>query len=160
MRVQWDDMDIITAQLGESNFYVGGGDGAMPKDPAACDTKFCLQMGYTAAAFGDPKKRRSGMNIEFKAGPRGIKIGVPASMLFAERYVRSSPAIQWTPEHIQSILLRSKWKIESSAEEDDTTTCVGEKADDVDAQGSSSQANKGKAREGREKRMIAFLPRN
>lgn len=35
MRVSWPDMDIITSQLGESSFYVGGGDEAVPKSPTA-----------------------------------------------------------------------------------------------------------------------------
>lgn len=130
MRMSWADMDIMTADLGESSFYVGGGDGAVPKNPAAYFTKFCLQMGVTAAAFGDPKKRRSGMNMESKAGPRGIKTGAPVSMIFAERYVHSGTAVQWTAEHVQDILSRSEWEFESSADEDGTTF-VGEKVDDA-----------------------------
>lgn len=118
-------------QLGESNFYVGGGDGAVLKNPAAYFTKFCLQVGVTAAAFGDPKKRRNGMSIESKAGPRGIRPGAPVSMLFAERYVRSGSAIQWIPERIQSILSRSEWKFEFSTEEHGTVTYVGEKVDEA-----------------------------
>lgn len=94
MLVSWLDMDIITSQLGEGSFYVGGGDGAVPKNPAAYFTKFCLQMGVTAAAFGDPKRRRAGIDIESKAGPRGIKYGAPVSMMFADRYVHSGSAVQ------------------------------------------------------------------
>lgn len=130
MRVSWTDMDIITTHLGESSFYVGGGDGAVPKNPAAYFTKFCLQMGVTAAAFGDPKKRRAGMDIESKAGPRGIKYGAPVSMIFAERYVRSGSAVQWTADQVHEILSRSEWEFKSSAHENGVTF-VGEKIDDT-----------------------------
>lgn len=129
MHVSWPDMDIITSQLGESNFYVGGGDGAVPKNAAAYFTKFCLQMGVTAAAFGDPSKRRPGMNIESKAGPRGIKYGASVSRMFADRYVRSVSAVQWTSDHVRDILSHSEWVFDTSADEDGTT-CVGEKVDD------------------------------
>lgn len=117
MRVSWTDMDIITTHLGESSFYVGGGDGAVPKNPRAYFTKFCLQMGVTAAAFGNPKQRRAGINIESKAGPRGIQYGVPISTIFAERYVHSGSAVQWTADHIRNILSRSEWEFGSSADE-------------------------------------------
>jgi hypothetical protein len=129
MRVSWPDMDIITSQLGESNFYVGGGDGAVPKNPAAYFIKFCLQMGVTAAAFGDPKKRRAGMDIESKAGPRGIEHGAPVSMMFAERYVHSGSAVQWTADRVRDILSHSEWEFESTAEAG-VITYIGEKVDD------------------------------
>ncbi|KAL1873478.1 hypothetical protein Daus18300_003841 [Diaporthe australafricana] len=109
MQVSWQDMDIITAHLGESSFY----------------------MGVTAVAFGDPKKRRAGIGLESEAGPRGIKSGAPVSTLFAERYVHSGSAVQWTADHVHDIVSHSEWEFESSAEEGGIINYVGEKIDDA-----------------------------
>ncbi|POS76706.1 hypothetical protein DHEL01_v204908 [Diaporthe helianthi] len=129
MLASWPDMDIIISQLGEASFYVGGGDGAVPKNPAAYFTKFCLQMGVAAAAFGDPKKRRAGIDIESKAGPRGIKYGAPVSMMFMDRYVHSGTAVQWNSDHVRDILSHSEWQFTSSVEADGPTYVV-EKVED------------------------------
>lgn len=140
MRVSWTDMDIITTHLGESSFYVGGGDGAVPKNPRAYFTKFCLQMGVTAAAFGDPKKRRAGIDIDSKADPRGIEYGAPVSMIFAERYVHSGSAVQWTADHVRDILSRSEWEFHSSADQCGVTF-AGEKVDDAQKLGEIRSGN-------------------
>lgn len=111
----WHDMDVARSMLGDSNFFVGG---EPPKTREDFLKKFCIQMGVTVSAFGQPggtRKRgapgsgRSG--LESRAGPRGIKEGLPVSKVFFEKYIhKKSGDVSWTPENIHDIVSRSQYE--------------------------------------------------
>lgn len=73
----WHDMQIALTLLGDSSFWVGG---ERPRNADGYFRKFCLQMGVTASAFtNNPAKGRHNTTIASRAGPRGIKEGIPVS---------------------------------------------------------------------------------
>lgn len=113
----WDDMDVVLTSLGEDSFYVGG---ELPKNPQGYFKKFCLQMGTTAAAFTKSKQKRARNleNLLSKGGPRGIKADcTPVSDMFADRYVRNTGQVDWTPEHVDRVVSRSLYEEEGSEAE-------------------------------------------
>ncbi|TPX17773.1 uncharacterized protein E0L32_002874 [Thyridium curvatum] len=126
LTTSWPDMEIVTSILGESNFFVGGA----PDNIADYLRRFCLQMGVTVAAFTNRKKRRSvsTKGLDSRAGPRGIKDGVPVSSMFKDRYVYSTGSVHWTPEHVDDIVARSEWEFEG-AEEDGAVFAMERKDD-------------------------------
>ncbi|KAJ9138152.1 Ank-repeat protein mbp1 [Pleurostoma richardsiae] len=122
--MHWPDIDVAQTILGESSFYVGG----RPTGPDDYLKKFCLHMGVSASAFSDSKKRRKNSALASRAGPRGIKEGIPVSSMFKDRYVHETGQVDWTPEHVDDIVERSEYEIENEAE--DGTTLTMEKIDD------------------------------
>ncbi|KAK1761825.1 hypothetical protein QBC33DRAFT_574654 [Phialemonium atrogriseum] len=93
----WSDMEVVQTLIGESNL-------------------FCLQMGVSAANFADPRRRRGITALGSRAGPRGIKSGIPVSSMFMDRYLRATGQVDWTPEHIDDIIARSEFELEGSAD--------------------------------------------
>lgn len=120
----WEDMDVVLALLGKDSFYVGA---ELPKDPMDYFNKFCLQMGTTASAVANSKKKRT-HNLEkllSRAGPRGIKeVCAPVSDMFVDRYVRNTGQVDWTPEHVDNIVARSLYEEEGS--EENGTLIIGQ----------------------------------
>ncbi|KAI7774884.1 hypothetical protein LA080_007709 [Diaporthe eres] len=113
----WDDMSVVLTLLSEDSFYVGA---ELPKNPQDYFKKFCLQMGTTASAFTNSKQKRTRNleNLLSKSGPRGIKADcAPVSDMFADRYLRNTGQVDWTPEHVDSVVSRSLWEEEWSEEE-------------------------------------------
>lgn len=123
---RWKDMDITETLLGESNFFVGG----KPQDPEGYHKRFLLQMGASASVLTNRSNhlKRGGtmklQDIASRAGPRGIKDGAPVSSMFMERYVRNTNQVEWTPEHIDDIISRSRYQEEES--EEDGTLILGQ----------------------------------
>ncbi|KAI0007258.1 hypothetical protein F4779DRAFT_592862 [Xylariaceae sp. FL0662B] len=107
----WPDMDVVELVLRESNFFVGDS----PRSPDEYYRRFCLQMGTTAAAFTN--KRRRNVALASRSGPRGIKEGAPVSCMFMDRYLRGTGQVDWTPEHVAKIIDLGLWEMEGSAEE-------------------------------------------
>ncbi|KAM7190876.1 hypothetical protein V8F20_009560 [Naviculisporaceae sp. PSN 640] len=105
----WLDMRLAMTLLGDSSFWVGEGAFIRPSNPSEYFRRFCLQQGITAAAFGDPSKRRGKLNLNSRAGPRKIKDALAAvTALFAKRYCNSySGQVDWTPEYVEDILAHS-----------------------------------------------------
>ncbi|KAI2465388.1 hypothetical protein F4781DRAFT_26414 [Annulohypoxylon bovei var. microspora] len=114
----WKDMDLVRTLLGDSSFFVGDA----PKSLSQYMTKFCLQMGTTAAAF--TKKRRANVSLASRAGPRGIKDGAPVSSMFMDRYRRGTGQVNWTAEHVAKIIDLGLWETEGS--EEDGTLILGQ----------------------------------
>ncbi|KAM7210096.1 hypothetical protein V8F06_014518 [Rhypophila decipiens] len=115
--LQWHDMDIVLTLLGDSNIWVGEGDNHRPGNLKDYFNRFTLQMGLSAAAFADPRKRRGKVNLHSRAGPRGIKEDVSVvSHIFANRYYRNpeSGTVDWTTEHVEDILARSAFDIKDN----------------------------------------------
>ncbi|KAK0666605.1 hypothetical protein QBC41DRAFT_397761 [Cercophora samala] len=108
----WSDMDVVHSILGDANLHVG----STPQNPNEYFTRFCLQMGVSASAFADPKKRRRAAPIESKAGPRGIKTVAPVSYMFADRYLRNTGLTNWTAEQIDEIVSKSEYDVDSVLE--------------------------------------------
>lgn len=119
LHARWQDMDIITTNLGEDSFFVGG---EVPKTPQDYLKKFCLQMGTTAAAMA--KGRRNNASLESKAGPRGLKDASPVLTKFQARYVESSGQVDFTPEYVSQIIDLSLFEQEGS--ESDGTLILGQ----------------------------------
>lgn len=109
----WSDMEVVQTLIGESNLYPG----RRPGSPAEYLSRFCLQMGVSAANFADPRRRRGITALGSRAGPRGIKSGIPVSSMFMDRYLRATGQVDWTPEHIDDIIARSEFELEGSADE-------------------------------------------
>ncbi|KAK5626079.1 hypothetical protein RRF57_001794 [Xylaria bambusicola] len=112
----WQDMEVLTANLGEDSFYVGG---EVPKEPRAYFSKFCLQMGTSAAAM--TKKRRKNTPLQSKSGPRGLKAASPVLSMFNARYVGNTGQVDFTPEYVSQIIQLSLFEAEG-AEEDGSLT--------------------------------------
>lgn len=120
----WDDIAVVLGNLGGDSFYVGG---ETPDNPLDYFKKFCLQMGTTASAFSSSKQKRTRNleNLLSKKGPRGIKPDcAPVSDMFADRYLRNTGQVDWTPEHVDSVVSRSLFEEEGSDE--DGTLILGQ----------------------------------
>lgn len=107
----WRDMDVARSILKESSFFVGD----TPRTREDFLKKFALQMGVSVSAFDKPggakKKGSKRSDIESRAGPRGIKEGLPVSRVFFEKYVhKKSSDVTWTPENIHDIVSRSEYE--------------------------------------------------
>ncbi|KAI8300892.1 hypothetical protein K4K61_009389 [Colletotrichum sp. SAR11_59] len=109
----WEDMDFMRILVGQDAFYVG----EAPSVPEDYYKKFCLQMGVSAATLADRSKRRAKVALESRAGPRGIKMGAPVSIMFQNRFTRRAPGMVWTTELVDSVLSRSEWEEENDGDQ-------------------------------------------
>lgn len=115
---QWKDMDVTQHLLGDTNFFVGN----RPQNPAEYLKRFCLQMGVSASVLTPRNehfkrsRNTSRQALESRAGPRGIKEGVPVSRMFMDRYVNGTGQVKWTPENIDEIIKRSRYGEDESGE--------------------------------------------
>lgn len=114
----WVDREVVLTTLGDSNFFVG----KRPQNPADYLKRFSLQMGVSASALTGrgpraPNRRQRNEDISSRAGPRGIQDGAPVSSMFIERYLRKGAQVDWTPEHVDNIISRSQYEVESSNED-------------------------------------------
>ncbi|EQB44956.1 hypothetical protein CGLO_16239 [Colletotrichum gloeosporioides Cg-14] len=109
----WEDMDFMRILVGQDAFYVG----EAPSVPEDYYKKFCLQMGVSAATLADRNKRRAKVALESRAGPRGIKMGAPVSVMFQNRFTRRAPGMVWTTELIDNVLSRSEWEEENDGDQ-------------------------------------------
>lgn len=103
----WKDMAVVMAMLGPHSFYVGS---EVPVRSEEYVKNLALQMGTSAALFTKAKDKRilNSGNLWSKAGARYIKEDcAPVAMMFVDRYVRNTGQIDWTPEHVESIVSRS-----------------------------------------------------
>ncbi|KAK9350250.1 hypothetical protein V1523DRAFT_98130 [Lipomyces doorenjongii] len=105
----WPDMDVVLALLGDRSFWVGG---ERPRTAEDYYKIFCLQMGVSAATFMNASKRRRGIVLASRAGPRGIKDGAKVSSMFK----LGAADVDWTAEQIDDIVARSEYKCEGSSE--------------------------------------------
>lgn len=112
----WADMDVALSLLGDSNIWLGEDGHNRPSTPQGYFSRFCMQMGVSAAAFADPVRRRKKVNLRSRAGPRRIKEGLTAvSSVFANRYCNPGPGtVDWTPEHVANILAHSAYEKKTS----------------------------------------------
>lgn len=119
----WPDMDLVLGLLGAGNFFVGA---ELPSTPEDAFTKFCLQMGTTAAAFTKSKnaRKKAFSELHSKAGPRCIKDACPVSCMFMDRYLRNTGQVDWTPEHVDKVVSLSAYEEEGS--EQDGTLMLGQ----------------------------------
>jgi len=107
-------MDIAETLIDEDNFYAG----SRPRNAGEYFSRVCLQMGMSATHFTGPAtKRRPGAVLGSRAGPRGIKQGVPLASMFMDRYLQNTGQVDWKPEDIDDIIARSEFEMEGSAEE-------------------------------------------
>ncbi|KAK9322283.1 hypothetical protein V1517DRAFT_140982 [Lipomyces orientalis] len=104
----WPDMDVVLTLLGDLSFWVG----ERPRTAEDYYKKFCLQMGVSAATFMNASKRRRGIVLASRAGPRGIKDGAKVSSMFKI----GTANVDWTAERIDDIVARSEYKDEGSSE--------------------------------------------
>ncbi|KAI0521398.1 hypothetical protein F5B22DRAFT_634763 [Xylaria bambusicola] len=109
----WQDMEVITANLGKDSFYVGG---EVPKDPRAYFSKFCLQMGTSAAAMTNNKQRKN-TPLWSKSGTRGLKAASPVLSMFRARYVQNTGQVDFTPEYVSQIIELSLFEAKGTKEE-------------------------------------------
>ncbi|KAI1809400.1 hypothetical protein GGS20DRAFT_572080 [Poronia punctata] len=116
---RWPDLDIVTTNLGEESFFVGG---EVPKTLADYTKKFCLQMGVSVAAMA--KGRRKNTKLDSKAGPRGIKEGSPVLSSFRARYARNNSQVDFTRDYVNQIIDLSLFEQEGS--EEDGTLMMGQ----------------------------------
>ncbi|KAJ3498339.1 hypothetical protein NLG97_g1197 [Lecanicillium saksenae] len=110
----WPDMDIVKMLLGTDSFYAGGEEPKTLKDQFK---KHCLQMGVSAAALANT--RRKGTRLASKSGPRGINLNAPVSTMFEERYVNDS-AVVLKGEDINRIVQISMYQLETDEETGET----------------------------------------
>ncbi|KAI0402171.1 hypothetical protein F4802DRAFT_577543 [Xylaria palmicola] len=108
----WPDMDVLTTNLGQDSFYVGG---EVPQTHQAYFNKFCLQMGTSAAAM--TKKRRKNTPLQSGSGPRGLKAASPVLSMFKARYVENTGQVDFTPEYVNQIIELSLFEQEGSEED-------------------------------------------
>ncbi|KAI0156453.1 hypothetical protein GGR57DRAFT_463469 [Xylariaceae sp. FL1272] len=108
---RWIDMDVVTTNVGNESFYVGG---EAPKTPEEYFSKFCMQMGTSLAAMTRAKGRRKNTSLESKAGPRGLKVASPVLSMFRARYVENSGQVDFTPEHVNQIINLSLFEEETN----------------------------------------------
>ncbi|KAK3935590.1 hypothetical protein QBC46DRAFT_397181 [Diplogelasinospora grovesii] len=106
----WADMEVVRTLIRESNFYVGD----RPRNPEEYFSRFCLQMGVSAATLAAPNRRRRNPSMSSRSGPRGIKGGVPVSIMFEDRHRRNLEQAPWTAEHVDNIISRSEWEAEEA----------------------------------------------
>ncbi|KAK9350684.1 hypothetical protein V1523DRAFT_399017 [Lipomyces doorenjongii] len=99
----WPDMDVVLSLLGDRSFWVGG---ERPRTAEDYYKIFCLQMGVSAATFMNASKRRRGIVLASRAGPRGIKDGAKVSSMFK----LGAADVDWTAEQIDDIVARSEYK--------------------------------------------------
>jgi hypothetical protein len=109
----WHDMDIALTLLRDSNVWVGG---ERPRTTEDYFKKFCLQMGVSVAAFTNPAKRRHNTALASRAGPRGIKNGIPVWPMFKTGFAGVAADVDWTAEQIDNIVTRSEYRYEGSTE--------------------------------------------
>ncbi|KAH6976031.1 hypothetical protein BKA56DRAFT_674544 [Ilyonectria sp. MPI-CAGE-AT-0026] len=126
----WVDMQLVLTTLGDSNFFVGN----KPRNPNDYLKRFSLQMGVSSSALTSrgsraPNRSQRIEDISSRAGPRGIRDGAPVSCMFIERYLRKGAQVNWTPEHVDNIISRSQYEVESS---DEDGTSVLAQIDDAD----------------------------
>ncbi|KAK0386743.1 hypothetical protein NLU13_6579 [Sarocladium strictum] len=110
---RWADMDVVLTMLGDLNIWVGG---ERPKSPGDWFRKFCLQMGVSAAGFTSNRRRKTA--VASRAGPRGIKDGIPVSSIFKDPVTKRAD-MKWTPELLDDIVARSTFEVDGSAENGD-----------------------------------------
>lgn len=139
---RWIDMDVTRTLIRASNFYPGD----PPTNPEEYFTKFCIQMGVSAAAFTNPNRRRQRVTVASRAGPRGIKPGIPVSSVFEDRYLHNSERIAWTAKNIDYIVSQSEYEEEGSVE--DGTFAMGQIDDPQALREKRARANRKKAVEG------------
>ncbi|KAI1262316.1 hypothetical protein F5Y18DRAFT_397995 [Xylariaceae sp. FL1019] len=108
---RWTDMDIVTTNLGNESFYIGG---EAPKTPEEYFNKFSMQMGTSLAAMTRAKGRRKNTPLESKAGPRGLKDVSPVLAMFKARYVDNSGQVDFTPDHVNQIINLSLFEEETN----------------------------------------------
>ncbi|KAH7000200.1 hypothetical protein EDB80DRAFT_581942 [Ilyonectria destructans] len=143
----WVDMELVLTTLGDSNFFVG----KKPQNPTDYLKRFSLQMGVSASALTGrgsraPNRMQRIQDISSRAGPRGIQDGAPVSCMFIERYLRKGAQVDWTPEHIDNIISRSQYEVESSNEDG---TLVLAQIDDADKLKEKRRAHEEKSRKRR-----------
>ncbi|KAJ4306695.1 hypothetical protein N0V88_000059 [Collariella sp. IMI 366227] len=107
LRGAWRDIEVAHSLLGDSSFFVGG----PPRTLNDHVKKYFIQMGVTISFFINPKHRRQ-KNLASRAGPRYIKEGLPVSTMFAQRDLGGAGKMDWTAEHIDTILARSEFEVE------------------------------------------------
>lgn len=107
---RWTDMDIARAVLGTDSFYAGGEE---PRSLGDQFKKFCLQMGVTASAMTN--RRRRGAPLPSKSGPRGLKVNAPVSGMFGERYSNNA-AMVLDAEQVRRIIDISTYELETDEE--------------------------------------------
>jgi len=124
----WLDMDIAAGGvLGTSDFFVGG----PPATLAESFSRFCMQMGVSAAALAEAKKAKKQpftRNLASKAGPRGFGGTVPVSDMFVGRYARGEARVNWTAEYVENVISRSEFEVDE--DEEDGGVLVVAKADE------------------------------
>ncbi|KAI0903890.1 hypothetical protein F4823DRAFT_629042 [Ustulina deusta] len=91
-------------------FYVGG---EVPKTPRAYFNKFCLQMGTSAAAMTN--KRRKNTPLRSGSEPRGLKAASPVLSMFKARYVENTGQVNFTPEYVSQIIELSLFEREDGS---------------------------------------------
>ncbi|KAM4056657.1 hypothetical protein HRG_003526 [Hirsutella rhossiliensis] len=117
---RWEDMDVVSTALGDASFFVG----EPPYSRNAYLTRFCLQMGVSAAALR-------------------IKPGAPVSSMFDERYLGGTEQLEWTPERVDQVLSRAEYEVEGSVEDGNLALS---QIDDPDKLREIRRAQQGKAR--------------
>lgn len=106
MKVSWLDMHVVRSLLGISNFFVGG----PPQNPEEYLRRFMLQIGISAAAVTNNRRRRA--PLASKSGSRMINKGALVSCMFMDRYLYNTGQVEWTPEHVDKVVDLSTWKAE------------------------------------------------
>lgn len=142
LRGRWSDMDVAQMALGSASFFVG----EPPSNRNQYLSRFCLQMGISAAALrASPANRRGNARrrLASRSGPRGIKTGVPVSSMFEERYIGGTERLEWTPEQVDQVVSRAEFEIEGSVE--DGNFALGH-IDDTDRLREIRMAQQGKAK--------------
>ncbi|KAI0469205.1 hypothetical protein F4859DRAFT_505520 [Xylaria cf. heliscus] len=122
----WRDMTVVTTNLGQDSFYVGG---EMPQTPKEYFNKFALQMGTSVAAM--TKTRRKNTPLQSKAGPRGLKDASPVLSMFEPRYVGNTGQVDWTPEYVSQIIELSLFEQEDT---EDGSFAIGQIEDPIKLQ--------------------------
>lgn len=104
---RWDDLDILYSSQGRQGFFVGD----PPGDGESYFSNFCICMGSSASNWAGNRRKpgKPGKPVLSKAGPRGMQLLGPVSMLFRERFGADGPRGMLTVSDVQQILDKSQW---------------------------------------------------
>lgn len=113
----WADMHMAQTLLGKDSFYVGS---ELPKNPADYVKMLGLQTGISASAFAKTRdfRRLKAGGLISRGGGRRIKTDcAPVSDMFIDRYIRNTGQVDWTPEHVDRVISRSRFEVFESERE-------------------------------------------
>lgn len=129
----WDDLDLLYSSQGRQSFFVGD----PPTDGEGYFKNFSLCMGYSAANWAGNRRKQSKASAS-KAGPRGMRLLGPVSMLFKESFGGDGPRGTLTVDDVQQILAKSEW---TQTKQEDGKVVLEKAGDDGKKEGTTTTSH-------------------